>query len=147
MSAHEAHTVPPTGTAELLVTKVAAGDVPSSPRHGGDLRIVLGPATTGVSSGFMGTGLLAVGERIREHYHPYSDEFLYVVQGGLEVTTEGTDVHRVTAGEGILIPRMTRHKMLNDGTVPAFVVFHSCPLAPRPELGHVDTEEADPDEQ
>jgi putative monooxygenase len=146
MSAREVHTAPPTGQAELPVTKVAAVDVPSSPRHGGDLRIVLGPATTGVTSGFMGTGLLAVGERIREHYHPYSDEFMYVVQGGLEVTTDGEDVHRVTAGEGILIPRLTRHKMLNDGTVPAFVVFHSCPLAPRPELGHVDTEEPDPDE-
>ncbi|MXM65367.1 cupin domain-containing protein [Streptomyces sp. HUCO-GS316] len=143
MAAREARVGPRAGAAELPVTKVAAADVPSSPRHGGDLRIVLGPATTGVASGFMGTGTLAAGERIREHYHPYSDEFVYVVQGALEVTTDGADVHRVTAGEALLIPRMTRHKMLNNGRVPAFVVFHSCPLAPRPELGHVDTEDPD----
>jgi putative monooxygenase len=143
MSAQEAAAGRPAGEAELPVTKVAAADVPSSDRHGGDLRIVLGPATTGVASGFMGTGLLKAGERIREHYHPYSDEFIYVVQGGLEVTTDGKDVTQVSAGEGILIPRMTRHKLLNNGSVPASVVFHSCPLAPRPELGHVDTEDPD----
>jgi putative monooxygenase len=33
-----------------------------------------------------------------------------------------------------------RHRLRNTGSAPASVVFHLSPLAPRPELGHVDTE-------
>jgi putative monooxygenase len=33
-----------------------------------------------------------------------------------------------------------RHRLQNDSTGTAFLVFHLSPLAPRPDLGHVDTE-------
>jgi putative monooxygenase len=33
-----------------------------------------------------------------------------------------------------------RHRFRNVGNVEARMVFHLGPLAPRPELGHVDTE-------
>jgi hypothetical protein len=33
---------------------------------------------------------------------------------------------------------------MNEGTEEAFIVFHLGPLAPRPDAGHVDTEERRP---
>jgi putative monooxygenase len=47
------------------------------------------------------------------------------------------------AGEGLFIPVGVRHRLENtDARQPAFAVFHLGPLAPRPDLGHVDTEPA-----
>lgn len=121
---------------------VASRDVPSNRRRGGDLRTLLSPKTVGSTSGFMGTVRLAAGERIAEHYHPYSEEFVYVVGGQLEMDLDGTP-HPLHPGDAIFIPINLRHRLRNVGDGEAFVVFHLGPLAPRPELGHVDTETAD----
>jgi putative monooxygenase len=120
------------------VRKVALRDIAPNRRRGGDIRVLLGPATVGATSGFLGVLTLAAGESVNEHYHPYSEEFLYVVSGRVVVRLDGTDV-TVEQGEGLLVPIGTRHRVSSpDG--PAVAVFHLCPLAPRPELGHVDTE-------
>jgi quercetin dioxygenase-like cupin family protein len=74
-----------------------------------------------------------------EHYHPYSEEFLYVTRGTATVRLDGSPIE-VGAGSGILIPRNVRHRVQNDGDGVVDVVFQLCPLAPRPELGHVNTE-------
>jgi putative monooxygenase len=122
------------------ITKVARADVVSNRRRGGDIRVVLGPATAGATTGFLGTLTLVPGEFVSEHYHPYSEEFLYVVSGTLTVRVDGEPIE-LTAGEGVLVPKNVRHRVENDNDTPAECVFHLCPLAPRPELGHVDTEE------
>jgi putative monooxygenase len=122
------------------VKKVAYDAVPPNRRRGGDIRILLGPGTVGATSGFMGAGTLAPGERVTEHLHPYSEEFMYVVSGSITVHIEGDQVLTLGPGEGVMVPKGTRHKLANHGTEPAFAVFHSSPLAPRPDLGHVDTE-------
>ena len=44
----------------------------------------------------------------------------------------------------MLIPIGVRHRLVNDGDETAFFVFSCGPLAPRPELGHVDTEPTPP---
>lgn len=119
---------------------VAIDDVPPNRRRGGDLRTVLSPGTVGATSGFMGMALLAPGERVVEHYHPYSDEYLLVVAGEVTVDLDGTP-HPMRTDQGLLVPREVRHRVRNTGAEPARIVFHLCPLAPRPELGHVDTEE------
>ncbi|MFE4452828.1 cupin domain-containing protein [Streptomyces sp. NPDC056796] len=108
-------------------------------RRGGDLRALLTPTAVGATSGFMGLALVAPGDRIGEHYHPYSEEFVYVVQGLLEVDLDG-EVHAMRPDQGLLIPPHVRHRFRNVGDVEARMVFHLGPLAPRPELGHVDTE-------
>jgi putative monooxygenase len=118
---------------------VAAAEVPANRRRGGDLRVVLGPATVGSASGFMGVVTLGTGERVAEHYHPHSEEFLFLVRGLLTVDLDGEPVP-VAAGQGVFIPIGTRHRLRNTGTGEAFAVFHLAPLAPRPDLGHVDTE-------
>jgi putative monooxygenase len=122
---------------------VAARDVPPDRRRGGELRVLLGPRSVGSTSGFMGMARLESGERIAEHYHPYSEEFIYVTRGAITVDLDDQPV-AVSAGEALYIAINTRHRLRNTGDEPAEVVFHLGPLAPRPELGHVDTEEAAP---
>lgn len=119
---------------------VDIADVPANRRRGGDLRTVLSPGTVGSTSGFMGMAILAPGERVVEHYHPYSEEFSLVVAGEVTVDLDGVP-HPVRANQGLMVPRNVKHRVRNTGTVEARIVFHLCPLAPRPELGHVDTEE------
>ncbi|MEU1848517.1 cupin domain-containing protein [Streptomyces sp. NPDC019990] len=108
-------------------------------RRGGDLRTLLTPLTVGSTSGFMGMAIMRPGERISEHYHPYSEEFVYVVQGDLEVDLDG-ETRPVRADQGLMIPIGMRHRFRNVGDVEARMVFHLSPLAPEPRLGHVDTE-------
>lgn len=118
---------------------VAARDVPADRRRGGELRVLLGPRTVGSTSGFMGVATLLPGERIAEHYHPYSEEFLYVARGEIVVDLDDVPVP-LTAGEALYVPVDARHRLRNAADAPAEVVFHLGPLASRPELGHVDTE-------
>jgi putative monooxygenase len=113
-------------------------------RRGGDLRTLLTPTTVGATSGFMGMAIIRPGERIAEHYHPYSEEFVYVVQGHVEVDLDG-EPHSLGPDHALLIPKEVRHRFRNVGNVDVRMVFHLGPLAPRPELGHVDTEEGPPE--
>ncbi len=117
-------------------------EVEPNTRRGGDLRAMLTPATVGATSGFMGLALIQPGDRIGEHYHPYSEEFVYVVCGQLEVDLDG-EPHPLQPEQGLLIPLNVRHRFRNVGKVEARMVFHLGPLAPSPPLGHVDTEETE----
>jgi putative monooxygenase len=114
-------------------------DVQVDTRRGGEVQTLLSPKTAGSTSGFMGVAKIAPGDRISEHYHPYSEEFIYVVSGQLDAQLSG-DSNPVHARQGLLIPINVRHRLVNDGSEDAFIVFHLGPLAPRPDLGHVDTE-------
>lgn len=107
--------------------------------RGGDLRILLGPGTVGSRSGYMGTATLQPGERVVEHFHPYSEEFLYCARGDLVLDVEGSE-SSLTAGEGIYVPIGVRHRLRNVGGDEAMCVFHLGPLAPDPALSHIDTE-------
>jgi putative monooxygenase len=118
---------------------VDLSEVEPNVRRGGDLRAMLTPATVGSTSGFMGVAIVQPGDRIGEHYHPYSEEFVYVVCGDLEVDLDG-DPHPLRPEQGLMIPAYMRHRFRNVGKVEARIVFHLGPLAPRPQLGHVDTE-------
>jgi putative monooxygenase len=119
--------------------KVAAEDVAPNIRRGGDVRTLLSPRTVGATSGFMGSATIEPGEFISEHYHPYSEEFIYLVRGDLLVRLDGEPV-TMRAGEALFVPINARHRLENTGTEQVLIVFHLAPLAPRPDLGHVDTE-------
>ncbi|MFD4584372.1 cupin domain-containing protein [Streptomyces sp. NPDC058423] len=109
-------------------------------KRGGDLRAMLTPTAVGATSGFMGLATVEPGDRIGEHYHPYSEEFVYVVCGEMEVDLDDETLP-IRPDQGLFIPPYVRHRFRNVGSTQARMVFHLGPLAPRPELGHVDTEE------
>jgi putative monooxygenase len=118
---------------------VSRAGTPPNRRRGGDIRVLLSPATVGSTAGFLGTLTLEPGEVVTEHWHPYSEEFLYCASGDVLVTLDGEE-RRLTAESAVHIPIGVRHRIVNDGSAPAFFVFCNGPLAPRPELGHVDSE-------
>lgn len=120
--------------------KVSRADAVPNRRRGGELRVLLSPSSVGSTSGFMGSLTLEPGEFVSEHYHPYSEEFLYVVRGTATVRLDGTPV-TVAPDEAVFIARTVRHRVENNGDEPVHAVFQLGPLAPRPDLGHVDTEE------
>jgi putative monooxygenase len=122
-----------------LIKTIGLDDVPENRRRGGDIRTLLSPATVGATSGFMGTLTLEPGEVVTEHWHPYSEEFLFCMSGGITIRLDG-ESQSLPARHGLLIPIGVRHRLQNDGPETAFFVFQLGPLAPRPELGHVDTE-------
>jgi putative monooxygenase len=123
------------------IRKVALSDVAVNRRRGGEIRVLLSPKTVQSTSGFFGVLTLSPGEYVAEHYHPHSEEFIYVSEGSVLVRIDGDHEVPLRAGEGLMVPKNVRHRVMNVGTVPAVVPFHLSPLAPRPELGHVDTEE------
>ncbi|WP_234025241.1 cupin domain-containing protein [Streptomyces sp. MspMP-M5] len=126
-------------TNRATVEKVRFSDVPPNRRRGGEIRVGLSPSTVGSVSGFMGAVTLEPGDYVSEHYHPYSEEFLYVVRGQLVVTVDGADID-LAPDEGIMVPIGARHRLVNHGSESALAVIHLSPLAPEPRLGHVDTE-------
>ena len=121
------------------LTVISADAAPSNTRRGGDVRTLLSPRSVGSTSGFMGVATIQPGDYISSHRHPYSEEFILLVEGEIEVQTDADSV-RLSAAQGVLVPKETPHRLVNVGPSPAFLVFHLGPLAPRPELGHVDLE-------
>lgn len=115
-------------------------DFPADRRRGGEVRAFLTPKTAGATTGFMGLASIAPGDWISEHYHPYSEEFVYVISGTLVAQLDGT-AHQLQARQGMVIPINARHRLVNEGQEEVQLIFHLCPLAPRPDMGHVDTEE------
>ncbi len=118
---------------------ITATEMPGDTRRGGEIRTLLSPKTAGSTSGFMGVATIGVGDLISEHYHPYSEEFIYVERGSLDAQLDGQS-HELVSGQALLIQPEVRHRLVNAGADEVFIVFHLGPLAPRPELGHVDTE-------
>lgn len=125
------------GTAVARISAVDAA--PPDTRRGGDVRVLLSPKTVSSTSGFMGVATIPPGDRITEHYHPYSEEFIYVVKGKLIARLDGVR-HQLNERQALLIPINVKHRLMNEGSEEVFIVFHLSPLAPRPDLGHVDTE-------
>ncbi|QHC28701.1 cupin domain-containing protein [Streptomyces sp. HF10] len=121
------------------VTKIAVSTVAPSHRQGGSTRALLTPSSVGATSGFLGHIELAPQESITEHYHPFSDKYLYLIEGAVVIRVNGAEVG-LERDEALFVTRGQRHRIENRGNVPARLVFQIAPLAPRPELGHVDTE-------
>jgi len=124
------------------IVLVQSSEISPDRRRGGEIRTLLSPRNAGSVSGFSGVVLLQPGERVAEHYHPYSEEFLYVADGDATADLDG-EPWELATGAALLIPPGTRHRVRNTGAVQVRIVFHLGPLAPQPALGHVDTEGRD----
>src|SRR5437899_10972081 len=105
------------------VARISAMDAaPPDTRRGGDVRVLLSPKTVGSTAGFMGVATLPPGDRITEHYHPYSEEFIYVVRGQITARLDGKP-QPIKAGSALYIPINVKHRLMNEGTEEAFIVF------------------------
>ncbi|CDR06332.1 cupin domain-containing protein [Streptomyces iranensis] len=124
-----------------VLTKVALGDVVPSRRLGGSIYPLLTPGSVGASAGFLGAMKLAPGEFIAAHYHPHSEEFIFIAEGEVLLTAGGEEL-RLSRTEAAMVPKFTPHRIQNDGGEPALVVFQMAPLAPSPAEGHVEVEPA-----
>jgi putative monooxygenase len=131
---------PPQTTPAPTSRVVNVADVAPNLRRGGDIRVTLSQRTVGATSGFGGTLRLAPTQFVSEHYHPYSEEFVHVIEGHVELRVEGVPI-ALGPDDAYLVPIGQRHRLTNNGDAPAHVIFHLSPLAPRPDLGHVDTED------
>lgn len=120
--------------------KITNSEVPATIRMGGTTRVLLSPRTVGATDGFLGTLTLERDEFVAEQYHPYSDKFLYLVRGTVTIRIDGAPVD-LAADEAVMVRRGARHRIENTGPEQAFLVFSVSPLAPSPEMGHVDVEE------
>jgi putative monooxygenase len=119
--------------------KITLSEVPANRRRGGEVRVTLSPKSVGATAGFGGVVILEPSEYVCEHYHPYSEEFVHVVAGQVLMRVGDEEV-ALEADDALLVPIGVRHRVTNTGGERARIVFHLSPLAPRPELGHVDTE-------
>ena len=129
----------------LEATRVTVRDVEPNRRLGGALRVLLSPGSAVTTAGFLALLDLEPGERVTEHYHPYTDEHVYVAAGDVVVTVNGAEL-AVGEREAVLIRRGARHRYENRGDRTATAVLFLGPMAPRPDLGHVETEDPrDPD--
>jgi putative monooxygenase len=124
----------------MSLAAIERSTVPAKADRGGQMHILLSPRTVTTHSGFMGTLALAPGEAYKNHYHPYSDEYLYIIAGEVTITGDTCTI-TAQAGTGVFIPKPTPHRLQNTGNVEATLVFFSTPLAPRPDLGHVMLED------
>ncbi|MGN5376910.1 cupin domain-containing protein [Streptomyces lasalocidi] len=116
-------------------------DVTPSRRLGGSIWPLLTPASVGASAGFLGAMTLEPGEFIAAHYHPHSEEFVFVAEGEV-VLRSGNEELRLKPQEAAMVPKSTTHRITNEGSEPALIVFQMAPLAPSPEEGHVEVEPA-----
>lgn len=114
-------------------------DTPAVRTRGGEMRTLIGPHSCGAGFGISGFVELAPGEQVDEHLHPYSEEHLLIVSGIGEIDVDDEMVE-LGPKEALLVPRNVRHRLRNAGSERVVAVFALSPLAPRPELGHVDTE-------
>ncbi len=122
-----------------FIRKITKDTVAPNTKRGGDLRVMLSPLSVAATSGFMGIGTLQPGEYISEHYHPHSEEFLCVTRGLVLVRLESREI-TLGPDDALLVPIGVRHRIENPGDTTAALVFSLSPLAPRPDLGHVDCE-------
>ncbi len=124
----------------MTIAIIREHDITAKQDRGGAMRVLLSPRTVETTSGFMGTLILQPNESYGKHYHPYSDEYVYVISGQVSIL-DGETTRVIDGGSAAFIPKNTHHSLHNSGTSACSIIFFSTPLAPRPELGHVMLEE------
>jgi putative monooxygenase len=106
---------------------------------GGSVYPLLTPTTVGSTTGNMGVLRLNPGEWNTEHIHPYSEEYVMVLQGPLAIRIDDVP-HTVKTHEALIVPIGARHRLSNDGETEVLVVYTLAPLPPPGEAMQVFTE-------
>jgi len=81
---------------------------------GSTIRELAGPAWTPVRNQSLAQATLPPGGETAEHYHPRAEEIYYFTSGSGRLRL-GADEADVRAGDCVVIPPGTRHKLFNPG--------------------------------
>lgn len=100
---------------------------------GSQIRELVGPAWTPARNQSLAEATVPAGSATTEHYHPQAEE-LYLLTAGAGRIKLGDEVRDVRAGDCIVIPPGTPHKLWNTGTEPLTLL---CCCAPA--YRHEDT--------
>ena len=123
----------------MITTVVRSAVEPVKQTRGGLMHSLLTPKSAGTTAGYLGTLALGPGEVFVKHYHPYSEECLFIVSGELTIENDKSTVV-ARAGTGVFIPKLEPHRLRNAGSEETLIVYFCSPLAPSPEQGHVTLE-------
>jgi mannose-6-phosphate isomerase-like protein (cupin superfamily) len=93
---------------------------------GSAIRELAHPAWTAAQSQSLAEASVKAGEETAEHYHPRSEELYYFVAGEGRMRL-ARDEATVAAGDCVVIPPGTPHKLWNTGTAPLVLL---CCCAP-----------------
>src|SRR3954454_15320186 len=106
---------------------------------GGSVYPLLTPKTVGSTTGNMGVLRLIPGEWNTEHIHPYSEEYVMVLQGPLAIRIDDV-LHTLQTHQALIVPIGARHRLSNDGEADVVVVYTLAPLPPPGEAMKIFTE-------
>ncbi len=93
---------------------------------GSRIREIVGPSWTAARNQSLAEATVNPGEETLEHYHRRSEELYYFVAGTGRMRL-AADEADVVAGDCVVIPPGTRHKLWNTGTKPLVLL---CCCAP-----------------
>lgn len=111
--------------------------------YGGDVTRLL-VFTTGIQPGQhvvrAAVAWMEPGKGGQTHYHPYTDEHYYVLDGVADVVINGVP-HRLKPDSFIRVPRGSTHSMGNGGEQTLrYLAFHVADLAFTGEVEHVEAQ-------
>ncbi|HEY2594925.1 MAG TPA: cupin domain-containing protein [Chloroflexota bacterium] len=93
---------------------------------GSSIRELAGPSWTAARHQSLAEATVEPGGETAEHYHPRSEELYYFVAGAGRMSLDG-DEAAVAAGNCVVIPPGTPHKLWNTGSAPLVLL---CCCAP-----------------
>ena len=93
---------------------------------GSQIRELAGPAWTAVRNQSLAEATLPIEGETIEHYHVQAEEIYYFVAGSGRMRLGGEE-DEVAAGDCVVIPPGTRHKLWNTGPTPLVLL---CCCAP-----------------
>jgi mannose-6-phosphate isomerase-like protein (cupin superfamily) len=100
----------------MIVRSLAEAE-PFTTADGSTIRELLGLPTAPVRNQSLAEATLGPGQATERHYHAEAEEIYYLVEGSGELELDG-ERRRVRAGEAILIPPGTRHRIEAGETGP-----------------------------
>lgn len=100
---------------------------------GSRIREIAGPSWTAARHQSLAEATVGPGEETHEHYHPKAEELYYFVSGSGRMRL-AEDESEIGAGDCVVIPPGTPHKLRNTGTEP-LVLLCCC----APAYSHDDT--------
>jgi mannose-6-phosphate isomerase-like protein (cupin superfamily) len=93
---------------------------------GSQIRELAGPSWTGARNQSLAEASVPAGGETAEHYHPQTEELYYFVAGAGRMRL-GDDEAEVIAGDCVVIPPGTPHKLWNPNDAPLVLL---CCCAP-----------------